>query len=125
MQLTDDRPTRVNRYSAPPFFPVPALLLVLIPFQLFVHFSSHSIAAYVKDTVEGLLGKGFVAASFKFLLGAHGAEASYMLSQCIKYHCPADVGAKYVVTTLLFGFVGIQQFNRQARIAEKGKSKSL
>jgi hypothetical protein len=70
MQLTDDRPTRVNRYSAPPFFPVPALLLVLIPFQLFVHFSSHSIAAYVKDTVEGLLGKGFVAASFKFLLGA-------------------------------------------------------
>jgi hypothetical protein len=70
MQLTDDRPTRVNRYSAPPFFPVPALLLVLIPFQLFVHFSSHSIATYVKDTVEGLLGKGFVAASFKFLLGA-------------------------------------------------------
>lgn len=70
MQLTDDRPTRVNRFSAPPFWGVPAFLLVVIPFQLFVFLSSNPIAVWVKNTIEGYLGDGFVKASVKFLIGA-------------------------------------------------------
>ena len=69
MELTDDRPTRVYRYSAPSFFPVPAILLIIIPFQLFLHFSSHPFATTTKSLIESKLGDGFVGASVKFLLG--------------------------------------------------------
>ena len=60
---------RISRYAGPPMFPGPAIFVLFVTSQIYIHLSSSSYALTARDAIERALGRGVMKGLGQLILG--------------------------------------------------------